>query len=199
MKDYYSILDVPSNASQDKIRDQYRFLLHAWHPDKFPVPEQKAKAQERTKELNEAYNILSKPAKRAEYDREYSFQSSNFDHTEKDREQKEQKRRAEEAKQHNPEYERQRQEQAEAKRQRAEAKRQRTQAEVQRKKAIARRVRLVGVVILFLGLLAGFVPTWYPDAVVALLQSYWAPLSFIALPVGFLCIGISSYYIRQTP
>lgn len=130
MKDYYSILDVPSDASQDKIRNQYRLLLHAWHPDKFPVPEQKVKAEEKTKEFNEAYNILSKPDKRAQYDQEYSFQSSNFDHTEKDREQKKQQRRTESAKQHTPQYEQQRQEQAEAKRQRVEA-------ELQRKKNIS--------------------------------------------------------------
>jgi curved DNA-binding protein CbpA len=69
MKDYYQILEVPPDAPQDMIKEQYRFLVHAWHPDKFPNPAQKIKAEEKIKEINTAYEILRNPAKRAEYDR----------------------------------------------------------------------------------------------------------------------------------
>ena len=66
--DYYKLLEIPSDATQEQIKEQYRFLLHAWHPDKFRKPEQKLRAQERTKALNEAYEILGDPNKRAQYD-----------------------------------------------------------------------------------------------------------------------------------
>jgi curved DNA-binding protein CbpA len=70
MKDYYAILDIPPDALPKQIRDQYHFLVHAWHPDKFPNPEQKVRANEKLKEINEAYAVLKNPDKRAEYDRE---------------------------------------------------------------------------------------------------------------------------------
>lgn len=70
MKDYYQILEVPLDASAEKIKEQYRFLVHAWHPDKFPNPDQKAKAQEKIQAINAAYKILSDPAQRQRYDRE---------------------------------------------------------------------------------------------------------------------------------
>jgi DnaJ-class molecular chaperone len=70
MKDYYAILEILPDASPKQMREQYHFLVHAWHPDKFPNPDQKAKAQEKTKEINEAYEVLRNPAKRAEYDKE---------------------------------------------------------------------------------------------------------------------------------
>lgn len=70
MKNYYEILGISLKASQDEIKKEYHFQLHAWHPDKFPNFEQKDKAQERTKDLNEAYKVLSNPTKRAQYDKE---------------------------------------------------------------------------------------------------------------------------------
>ena len=69
MKSYYEILGVASSATQTEIKDRYRFLANAYHPDKFPSAEQKAKAEEEFKEINAAYQTLSVPAKRAEYDR----------------------------------------------------------------------------------------------------------------------------------
>ena len=71
MKDYYAILDIESNATADDIKAQYRFLMQAFHPDKFTgsSPLQKAKAEAKAKEINEAYGVLSNPANRAEYDR----------------------------------------------------------------------------------------------------------------------------------
>jgi hypothetical protein len=66
--DYYSILELSPDATQAQIKRQYRLLLHAWHPDKFPNQDQKLRAQERTKALNEAYSILGDPNERARYD-----------------------------------------------------------------------------------------------------------------------------------
>jgi hypothetical protein len=47
MKDYYKILEVETTATIEQIKSQYRFMLHAWHPDKFPVGELKIKADEK--------------------------------------------------------------------------------------------------------------------------------------------------------
>lgn len=68
MKDYYKILEVEPDATFDQIKTQHRFLVHAWHPDKFPNPEQKIKAEEKLKVINEAYSTLSDPEKRKMYD-----------------------------------------------------------------------------------------------------------------------------------
>jgi curved DNA-binding protein CbpA len=68
MKNYYQILEVNPDAPQDEIREQYLFLIQAWHPDKFPNPAQKTKAEEKTKDINAAYEMLRNSAKRAEYD-----------------------------------------------------------------------------------------------------------------------------------
>jgi hypothetical protein len=75
--------------------------------------------------------------------------------------------------------------------------------EVQRKESLGRRFSLIGLGILFLGMLASFVPNWYPpgaptpNAIAAFLQQYWTLASFIALPAGFLCASIGSYYINR--
>lgn len=63
MKDFYEIQEVPTNASQDKIREQYRILVQAWHPDRFPNPAQKEKAQEKLKVINEATEGLFSSAR----------------------------------------------------------------------------------------------------------------------------------------
>lgn len=73
MKDYYNILELSPNATLDEIKAQYRLMLNAWHPDKHSNPEHKAKAEERTKEITEAYSVLSDPAKRAQYDKSRSM------------------------------------------------------------------------------------------------------------------------------
>jgi formylglycine-generating enzyme required for sulfatase activity len=74
MKNYYQIMEISRTATQDEIKKQYRFLSQAWHPDKFPTPEQKEKAEEKLKGINEAYSILGNPAKRREYDRLTDYQ-----------------------------------------------------------------------------------------------------------------------------
>ncbi len=71
MKDYYEILELPSDATQEEIREQYYFLIQAWHPDKFPRPAQKARAEEKSKEINIAYSVLKDVQKRAQYDSEH--------------------------------------------------------------------------------------------------------------------------------
>jgi len=62
-KDYYQILGVSRNASQDEIKKAYYKLAHEYHPDKSGGDEKKFK------EINEAYQILSNREKRAQYDR----------------------------------------------------------------------------------------------------------------------------------
>ena len=78
MKDYYKILDVDSSSTAEQIKIQYRLLLHAWHPDKFPTDELKNKAEEKLIEINEAFSILSDPAKRKAYDQSFQIFSSSI-------------------------------------------------------------------------------------------------------------------------
>jgi len=64
-KDYYKVLEVDYDASDDTIKLSYRRLALMWHPDKHKGDNDvTAKFQE----INEAYKVLSDPAKRLEYD-----------------------------------------------------------------------------------------------------------------------------------
>ena len=65
-KDYYDLLGVAREASPDDIKRAYRSLARKHHPD---VAEDKAAAEHHFKEINEAYEVLSDPQKRAQYDR----------------------------------------------------------------------------------------------------------------------------------
>jgi len=62
MKDYYDILGVPKDASQDEIKKAFYKLAHKYHPDK-------GGDAEKFKEINEAYQVLSDPEKRVQYDK----------------------------------------------------------------------------------------------------------------------------------
>lgn len=64
MKDYYVILGVPRNATQEEIKRAYKRLARQYHPDVNKSPE----AEERFKEITEAYAVLSDPEKRRVYD-----------------------------------------------------------------------------------------------------------------------------------
>lgn len=76
MKDYYKILEVDPKDTIEKIKSQHRFLIHAWHPDKFPDGELKEKAEEKTKDINEAFRILGDSSNRENYDRTLHSKSS---------------------------------------------------------------------------------------------------------------------------
>lgn len=65
-RDYYEILNVPRDASLEDIKAAYRRLAREYHPD---VRKDDPRAEERFKEINEAYQVLSDPERRAEYDR----------------------------------------------------------------------------------------------------------------------------------
>jgi curved DNA-binding protein len=64
-KDYYETLGVPRNASDADIKKSFRKLARQYHPD---VAKDKKQAEEKFKEINEAYEVLSDPAKRKKYD-----------------------------------------------------------------------------------------------------------------------------------
>jgi hypothetical protein len=76
VKDHYATLGISTGVSPDEIREQYRRLVALCHPDKFLDLEQKARAEEKIKKLNEAYEVLSDPARRASYDRRRAKASS---------------------------------------------------------------------------------------------------------------------------
>ncbi|HHW07885.1 MAG TPA: molecular chaperone DnaJ [Clostridia bacterium] len=64
-RDYYEILGVPRGATQEEIKKAYRKLARKYHPDVNPGDKQ---AEERFKEITEAYEVLSDEQKRAQYD-----------------------------------------------------------------------------------------------------------------------------------
>lgn len=79
-KDYYSILGINKNASQNDIKKAYRKLAKKYHPDANPGNKQ---AEEKFKDISEAYEVLSDPEKRKKYDNfgsEFHFQNGyDFD------------------------------------------------------------------------------------------------------------------------
>lgn len=65
-KDYYDILGVSRNATDEEIKKAYRNLARKYHPDLHP--DKKAEMEAKFKEINEAYSVLIDPKKRSDYD-----------------------------------------------------------------------------------------------------------------------------------
>src|SRR4249919_416863 len=64
-KDYYTVMGVPSSATQEEIKKQYRKLAAKHHPDK---NQSDPKAADRFKEISEAYQVIGDADKRKQYD-----------------------------------------------------------------------------------------------------------------------------------
>lgn len=75
-KDYYDVIGVSKNASQEEIKKAFRKLAREWHPD----VNKSSGAEARFKEINEAYQVLSDPKKRQQYDQHghSAFQGQDF-------------------------------------------------------------------------------------------------------------------------
>lgn len=67
-QDYYMIMTVPRNSTDEEIQRQYRRLAKIYHPDRNPGEE--AWCSDQLRRLNDAYHVLSNPTLRAEYDRQ---------------------------------------------------------------------------------------------------------------------------------
>ncbi|KAF5442574.1 hypothetical protein F2P56_035218 [Juglans regia] len=65
LKDYYKVLEVDYDATEENIRLNYLRLALKWHPDKHKGD---SAATEKFQEINAAYKVLSDPAKRLDYD-----------------------------------------------------------------------------------------------------------------------------------
>lgn len=98
MKNYYEILEVNQKASQEVIEKAYRVLIKKYHPDLYSG-EKRLYAEQKTKDINEAYKILSDTFLREQYDaeleKEYSYYRPFTNEQNMDREIPKQKRKVE--------------------------------------------------------------------------------------------------------
>lgn len=81
-KDYYAILEVSKDATEDEIRKKYRSLAKKFHPDKWTngSESEKKEAEQKFKDIAEAYEVLSDPQKRQMYDNGgFEFDTNGFD------------------------------------------------------------------------------------------------------------------------
>jgi len=72
MKDYYRILDLPKDATAEQIHKRFRKFARIYHPDKAFYDDQRDHFEEKFKEINEAYQVLSDPTERAKYDSQHA-------------------------------------------------------------------------------------------------------------------------------
>ena len=75
MKDYYKILEISKDASQEEIKKSYRTLSKKYHPDKNSNDKD---LEKKFKEINEAYSTLSNKNKKTEYDRKRTMANNQF-------------------------------------------------------------------------------------------------------------------------
>ena len=75
-RDYYEVLGVGRDASDAEIKRAYKKMILKYHPDR--NPDNKEEAREKSKEINEAYDVLKDPQKKAQYDQ---FGHAAFDGT----------------------------------------------------------------------------------------------------------------------
>ena len=84
MKNYYDLLEVTPKASTEIIEKAYKVLIKKYHPDLYNG-EERISAEKKTRELNEAYHILSNEFLREQYDleleKEQNFSDSNKNYT----------------------------------------------------------------------------------------------------------------------
>ncbi|KAL8043677.1 hypothetical protein ABFX02_08G000500 [Erythranthe guttata] len=74
-KDYYKVLEVEYDATDDNIRFNYRKLALKWHPDKHKGD---IAVTAKFQEINEAYTVLSDPDKRLEYDLNGNYEIDKY-------------------------------------------------------------------------------------------------------------------------
>lgn len=79
MKNYYELLEVSEKASPEVIKKAYITLVKKYHPDLQPDGEKKS-AEEKIKEINEAYEVLSDKTKKESYDRKLQMQRVKEEH-----------------------------------------------------------------------------------------------------------------------
>ncbi|MDO4396176.1 MAG: DnaJ domain-containing protein, partial [Clostridia bacterium] len=65
-RDYYEVLGLQKGASEDEIKKAFRKMAMKYHPDRNPGDKE---AEEKFKEVNEAYSVLSDPDNKSKYDR----------------------------------------------------------------------------------------------------------------------------------
>jgi molecular chaperone DnaJ len=75
-ENYYEILGIDKNANQEQIKTAFKKLAFEYHPDRNPG---NSSAEEKFKKINEAYQVLSDPEKKAQYDMELNGFPSGFD------------------------------------------------------------------------------------------------------------------------